>query len=147
MAKKTLQLGRKARLPASPAGPRHCWVIDAPECPGRWPGVLLGWEVRHPFRCRPTYDALDHLRSGKARYRVVLDGRPLGLQGGAPLAMATRLRRNGRGVEFAGRDESDAPGRRAGTTSIEAPGEHRGLSAAGKREVCARAVPRYALSL
>ena len=23
---------------------RHCWVVDCPEAPGRWPGVLLGWE-------------------------------------------------------------------------------------------------------
>jgi len=22
---------------------RHCWVIDAPEAPGRWPGLLLEW--------------------------------------------------------------------------------------------------------
>jgi len=28
---------------------------------GRPFGVLLGWEVRHPFRLRPTYEALDHL--------------------------------------------------------------------------------------
>jgi len=24
--------------------PRHCWVVDAPDVPGRWPGVLLGWK-------------------------------------------------------------------------------------------------------
>lgn len=23
---------------------RHCWIVDAPEAAGRWPGVLLGWE-------------------------------------------------------------------------------------------------------
>ena len=23
---------------------QHCWVIDAPEAAGRWPGVLLGWD-------------------------------------------------------------------------------------------------------
>lgn len=28
---------------------------------GRPFGVLLGWEVRHPFRLRPSYEALDHL--------------------------------------------------------------------------------------
>jgi len=22
---------------------RHCWVIDPPGRPGRWPGVLIGW--------------------------------------------------------------------------------------------------------
>ncbi len=31
---------------------------------GRPFGVLLGWEVRHPFRLRPTYEALDHLPRG-----------------------------------------------------------------------------------
>jgi len=36
----------RLKAQASPATgtPRHCWVIDAPEAPGRWPGVLLGWE-------------------------------------------------------------------------------------------------------
>ena len=28
---------------------------------GRPFGVLLGWEVRHPFRLRPSYETLDHL--------------------------------------------------------------------------------------
>ncbi len=28
---------------------------------GRPFGVLLGWEVRHPFRLRPSYEVLDHL--------------------------------------------------------------------------------------
>jgi N-acyl-D-aspartate/D-glutamate deacylase len=28
---------------------------------GRPFGVLLGWEVRHPFRLRPSYEAVDHL--------------------------------------------------------------------------------------
>jgi len=28
---------------------------------GRPFGVLLGWDVRHPFRGRPSYDAIDHL--------------------------------------------------------------------------------------
>jgi hypothetical protein len=29
--------------PAEPDGGRHCWVIDSPGHPGRWPGVLLEW--------------------------------------------------------------------------------------------------------
>jgi hypothetical protein len=29
------------RSPAPQA--RHCWVVDAPVSPGRWPGVLLEW--------------------------------------------------------------------------------------------------------
>jgi N-acyl-D-aspartate/D-glutamate deacylase len=28
---------------------------------GRPFGVLLGWDVRHPFRLRPSYEAVDHL--------------------------------------------------------------------------------------
>jgi N-acyl-D-amino-acid deacylase len=28
---------------------------------GRPFGVLLGWEVRHPFRLRPSYEAIDHM--------------------------------------------------------------------------------------
>lgn len=28
---------------------RHCWVIDAPMSPGRWPGVLVQWR-RDPAR-------------------------------------------------------------------------------------------------
>ena len=24
-------------------GGRHCWVVDSPGHPGRWPGVLLEW--------------------------------------------------------------------------------------------------------
>jgi N-acyl-D-amino-acid deacylase len=33
----------------------------APLVAGRPFGVLLGWDVRHPFRGRPTYEALDRL--------------------------------------------------------------------------------------
>ena len=33
---------------AAPDGghPRHVWVVNTPEAPGRWPGVLLGWQRR-----------------------------------------------------------------------------------------------------
>jgi hypothetical protein len=41
--------------PPSP-GARHCWVVDAPRWPGRWPGLLaewrqtpVGWEGRVAF--------------------------------------------------------------------------------------------------
>jgi len=27
--------------------PQHCWVVDCPEAPGRWPGLLLEW-AREP---------------------------------------------------------------------------------------------------
>jgi hypothetical protein len=41
---------------------RHCWVIDPPGRPGRWPGVLIGW-IRGP----------DGLWSGHVVF-VVMDG-------------------------------------------------------------------------
>lgn len=34
---------------ATEAGGRHCWVVDSPGHPGRWPGVLLEWR-RHQLR-------------------------------------------------------------------------------------------------
>jgi N-acyl-D-aspartate/D-glutamate deacylase len=40
---------------------REQGVDVVPLVAGRPFGVLLGWDVRHPFRGRPTYDALDHL--------------------------------------------------------------------------------------
>ena len=33
-----------ARRPSSAA--RHCWVIDPPVAPGRWPGIVLEWRQR-----------------------------------------------------------------------------------------------------
>lgn len=27
-------------------GGRHCWVVDPPASPGRWPGVLVEWRRR-----------------------------------------------------------------------------------------------------
>jgi hypothetical protein len=27
------------------AGGRHCWVIDPPGAPGRWPGLLSEWRL------------------------------------------------------------------------------------------------------
>ncbi|MGF1597323.1 MAG: amidohydrolase family protein [Acidimicrobiales bacterium] len=50
---------------------------------GRPFGVLLGWDVRHPFRCRATYDAVDHLplperlaelRRPEVRARILAEG-------------------------------------------------------------------------
>ena len=40
---------------------------------GRPFGLLLGWDVRHPFRGRPSYDAIDHLPLDR---RVVELARP-----------------------------------------------------------------------
>jgi N-acyl-D-amino-acid deacylase len=53
---------------------------------GRPFGVLLGWEIRHPFRLRPSYEAVDHLPLPErlehlARPEVrarILDERPVG---------------------------------------------------------------------
>ena len=33
---------READGPGDTGG-RHCWVVDSPGHPGRWPGVLLEW--------------------------------------------------------------------------------------------------------
>ena len=32
-----------ARAGTERDGARHCWVVDSPGHPGRWPGVLLEW--------------------------------------------------------------------------------------------------------
>src|SRR3954451_22421525 len=34
--------GRRRAGRGEPPG-RHCWVVDCPEAPGRWPGLLLEW--------------------------------------------------------------------------------------------------------
>lgn len=34
--------GRVGTPPAAPLA-RHCWVVDAPGQPGRWPGLLVEW--------------------------------------------------------------------------------------------------------
>ncbi|WP_299957674.1 hypothetical protein [uncultured Modestobacter sp.] len=43
-------------VPAAPAGElrrpaggghgRHCWVLDPPDAPGTWPGLLVEWRQR-----------------------------------------------------------------------------------------------------
>src|SRR5258708_31952483 len=43
------------------AGWRARGANVVPLVAGRPFGVLLGWEVRHPFRLRPSYEAVDHL--------------------------------------------------------------------------------------
>ena len=30
--------GDRSRLP-----PRHCWVLNPPSAPGRWPGLVVEW--------------------------------------------------------------------------------------------------------
>ena len=35
--------GRGARPAAGATGGRHCWVVDPPGVPGRWPGLLAEW--------------------------------------------------------------------------------------------------------
>ena len=34
---------RDGRPGASDVGGRHCWVVDPPGIPGRWPGLLTEW--------------------------------------------------------------------------------------------------------
>jgi len=31
------------RPPPAQARAQHCWVVDAPQSPGRWPGLLTEW--------------------------------------------------------------------------------------------------------
>jgi hypothetical protein len=35
--------GRDERSGAGATGGRHCWVVDPPGVPGRWPGLLAEW--------------------------------------------------------------------------------------------------------
>jgi hypothetical protein len=35
-----------ARRPPPADSARHCWVVDHPSWPGRWPGLLVEWRVR-----------------------------------------------------------------------------------------------------
>ena len=32
--------GDRSRLP-----PRHCWVLNPPSAPGRWPGLVVEWRT------------------------------------------------------------------------------------------------------
>jgi hypothetical protein len=35
--------GEASPSQAEERGGRHCWVVDSPGHPGRWPGVLVEW--------------------------------------------------------------------------------------------------------
>ena len=35
-----------ARRPAGDGHGRHCWVLDPPDAPGTWPGLLVEWRQR-----------------------------------------------------------------------------------------------------
>jgi hypothetical protein len=54
-----------ATLPAERAsGRRHCWVVDAPGHPGRYPGLLAEWRrAEDGWEGRVVY-ALDEPRGG-----------------------------------------------------------------------------------
>lgn len=52
--------------------PRHCWVVDPPDCPGRWAGVLLEW--------RTDQDG----RSGRVVYVVIDDGQAVKVSAWVP---------------------------------------------------------------
>src|SRR3954470_24382926 len=34
------------RRPAGDGHGRHCWVLDPPDAPGTWPGLLVEWRQR-----------------------------------------------------------------------------------------------------
>ena len=34
------------RRPAGNGHGRHCWVLDPPDAPGTWPGLLVEWRQR-----------------------------------------------------------------------------------------------------
>jgi hypothetical protein len=59
-----------AASPGATSGPvgRHCWVLDPPGAPGRWPGLLTEWR-----RDRRGW-------SGFVMYVVELQGRPVVVQ-------------------------------------------------------------------
>ena len=58
-----------APAPAT-ATARHCWVVDPPEAPGRWPGLLAEWR-RAP----------DGLWEGRVVYAVLTAGRCVLVEG------------------------------------------------------------------
>jgi hypothetical protein len=37
------QVEQAKRATAARRVPRHCWAVDFPQAPGRWPGVLTSW--------------------------------------------------------------------------------------------------------
>jgi|GEM_PF-651929 len=41
--------------------PRHCWVTDLPDVPGRWPGLALEWQraADRSWACRVAYAIRD----------------------------------------------------------------------------------------
>ena len=55
--------GDRSRLP-----PRHCWVLNPPSAPGRWPGLVVGWRsVGGHWEGRVV------VVLGRGRYAAVLD--------------------------------------------------------------------------
>jgi hypothetical protein len=49
---------------------RHCWVVDPPEAPGRWPGLLAEWRR-----------ATDGLWEGRVVYAVAVRDRCVLVEG------------------------------------------------------------------
>jgi len=41
----TRLLGVAAIVGMTSGEPRHCWVVDPPGYPGRWPGLVLQWAL------------------------------------------------------------------------------------------------------
>jgi hypothetical protein len=42
-----------------PVAGKHCWVVDAPGAPGRWPGLLIEWRrTETGWEGRVTYTTM-----------------------------------------------------------------------------------------
>ena len=62
-------MGRGSRYQPQPSrqsfAPKHCWVLNPPGAPGRWPGLLLEWrQGASGWEGRVAYVA--HLQNGHA---------------------------------------------------------------------------------
>jgi hypothetical protein len=80
-------LAERAAASATAAGlrqpARHCWVVDLPGQPGRWPGLLLEWRrERGDWHGRVAYAVPD--QDGARMVEHWLPARCLVAETGAP---------------------------------------------------------------
>ena len=71
------RLPHGARPPVRSFAPKHCWVLNPPGAPGRWPGLLLEWQ-RTPtggWEGRVAY--VPHLQNGHALVELWLSAQHL----------------------------------------------------------------------
>jgi hypothetical protein len=63
-------MGRGSRYQPQPArrvfAPKHCWVLNPPGAPGRWPGLLLEWRQTPSGRWEGRVADAAHLQNGHA---------------------------------------------------------------------------------